>query len=138
MIVTIDKTSVINKMTALCQELLEQASYQELRAMIDEFLQDERAVAQYQAFQQHQQQLEDKERQQIKLTEEEITAYEQEEMAIYENTIIRKYLYAENEINKLFHLINQFFTKTIEWNRVPELSEIKKDGCGCGGGCGGH
>lgn len=138
MIVTLANNTLIDKISELCSELLQQESYQSLRAMVDQFIKDEAAIQQYERFLMHQQALEQKEEQQLKLTAEEIREYEQEEMALYDNPVIRQYLYAEQEFGKFHRLIGQFYTKTIELQRLPELSELKKEGCGCGGSCGGH
>ncbi|HIW33771.1 MAG TPA: YlbF family regulator [Candidatus Paenibacillus intestinavium] len=138
MIVTLANQTLTDKMMELCTELLQQESYQSLRAMVDQFVKDEAAIQQYERFLRHQQALEQKEERQQKLTAEEISEYEQEEMALYDNPVIRKYLHAEAEFNKFHRFISQFYMKTIELQRLPELSELKKEGCGCGGSCGGH
>ena len=138
MIVTLANQTLTDKMVELCNELLQQESYQSLRAMVDQFVKDEAAIQQYERFLRNQQALEQKEERQQKLTAEEIREYEQEEMALYENPVIRKYLHAEGEFNKFHRFISQFYMKTIELQRLPELSELKKEGCGCGGSCGGH
>lgn len=137
MIITFDYNEVFNKMSQLCGELLEQESYQKLRAMIDQFLNNEGAMEQYNEFLLMQEQLEHKENEQIPLTSEEIEAYERAEIAIYGNNVIRQYIYAVKEFEKIRHFANSFFTKTIELNRLPQMKELKKNGCGCGGACGG-
>ncbi|MCM3632758.1 YlbF family regulator [Paenibacillus camelliae] len=137
MIITLANQTLIDKVAELCKELLQQESYKSLRAMINQFVHDEEAVQQYKRFLQHQQELEQKEERE-QLTAEELRSYEQEEMALYENPVIRQYLYAEQEFGKLHRLMSQFYNKTIEFDRLPELSELKKEGCGCGGACGGH
>lgn len=138
MIVTLANQNLIDKIAELCNEVLQQEAYHSLRAMVEQFINDEEAVQQYERFLKHQQMLEYKEAQHKQLSAEEISEYEQEELAIYNNPTIRKYLYAEQEFGKFHRLMSQFYTKTIELQRLPQLNELKKEGCGCGGSCGGH
>lgn len=137
MIVNLETTAILEKMQELCTALLKQESYKELRLMIDQFASNEPAIDQYERFMEKQQLLHQKEQQELVLTDEEIHDHQQEELALYDNSVIRKFMYAQREFNQMHSLISQYFTKTVELNRLPESSELKKGGCGCGGSCGG-
>lgn len=67
-----------------------------------------------------------KENQGLTLTETEVAEYQQEEAAIYANDVIRKFLYAQREFSQMHSLISQYFTKTVELDRLPESNELKK------------
>jgi cell fate (sporulation/competence/biofilm development) regulator YlbF (YheA/YmcA/DUF963 family) len=133
----LDTTAILEKMEELCTALLKQESYKELRLMIDQFSSDELAIQQYERFMDKQHFLQQKEQQELVLTQVETNDYQQEELALYDNSVIRKFLYAQREFSQLHSLISQYFTRTVEFDRLPKLSELKKDGCGCGGSCGG-
>ena len=137
MINTLDTTLVLGKMEELCTALLQQDAYQELRQMIDQFASDEQAIERYEHFLELQHIMQQKEAQGLELTDAEVNDYEQEETDIYKDDVIRKFLFEQREFSQLHSLISQYFTKTVELNRLPEQKELKKGGCGCGGNCGG-
>lgn len=136
MIVKLDTTEILEKMEELCKAMLEQESCKELQLMIDQFSSDEQATQQYERFMEKHQFLQQKEHQDLDLTQDEINDYQQMENALYDNSTIRRFLYAQREFSQVHNLISQYFTKTIELDRLPEPNELKKGGCGCGGSCG--
>lgn len=136
MVVKLDTDFVVGKMEELCSALLGQESFQELRRSIDEFAADEASIQQYESFLERHHALEAMEKQDLEPTQAEMDEYDREEGALYENPIIRKFLYAQREFNQLHDLVSQYLRKTVELNRLPEPKELKKGGCGCGGSCG--
>lgn len=136
MLVKMDTDAVAGKMAELCAGLLEQDGYKAMRKMIDRFAADVDAIAQYERFVEQQEALQQKEAQGHGLSPEEVAAYEQAELALYENEIIRQFMYAQRELSQLHEMVSKYFTLTIELNRLPEPDELKKAGCGCGGSCG--
>lgn len=139
MLVKLDTDAVASKMAELCSGLLEQEGYKAMRDMIDAFAANEDAVAQYERFMEQHLALQQKEELGQELSPEEATAYEQAELALYENDVIRQFMYAQREFSNLHQMVSKYFTMTVELDRVPEMSELKKAGCGCGGSCGaGH
>jgi len=96
-------------------------------------------VRQYERFMEKHRTPRDKEDRNEELSPEEIENYEREEHALYENPVIRKFICAQREFGRLRELVGQYLAKTVELNRLPERSELKMGGCGCGGSCGsGH
>lgn len=139
MIVKLDTDFIMDSMESLCSELLKQSSYKELRQSISAFVTDEASMSQYERFLEHSNALQLKRQQNIELSPSEIESFEQEESALYDNEAIRKFLYAEREFTRLQNLVNLYFSKTLELNRLPLPGELKAGGCGCGGSCGsGH
>lgn len=137
MIVKLDTNSILGKLEELCTDLLNQDAYKELKQMFDQFAADEPAVQQYESFMEKHHSLQQKEQQDIELSPDEIRDYEHEETELYGNSVIRKFLYAQREFSRIHSLVTQYVAKTIELDRLPEESELKKGGCGCGGSCGG-
>jgi len=58
MIVTLANQNLIDKIAELCNEVLQQEAYHSLRAMVEQFINDEEAVQQYERCLKHQQMLE--------------------------------------------------------------------------------
>ncbi|WP_062106675.1 YlbF family regulator [Bacillus niameyensis] len=137
MMIKLDRDFVSEKMEGFCSELLEQEDFQALREMIENFAADQSAQDQYNQFVDQYEAYQQKD-QEMGLTEEEVAALEQAEMNLYESTVIREYLFAQREFSTIHDLISQYYQKTVELNRLPLPRELKKEGCGCGGACGGH
>ena len=127
-----DFNVIIEKTENLCTLLLEQEAYKELRQMIEQFTVDEESNKQYERFVGKEQLRRQKLQQDLALTPEEYDDFNQEERALYENSVIRKYLYARKELDHLQHLIHQYLTKTIDLGRIPRPNEIDKISRGCG------
>ncbi len=136
MIVKLDKDVLLEKMEELCTLLLNQQAYSELRKMVDQFSDDQQANEQYDDFIEKYQFLQEKEQQNIEVTQAEIDELESVERSLYENDVIRQFLFAQREFSQLHNLISQYYVKTIELNRLPKPKELKTGGCGCGGSCG--
>jgi len=138
MIIKLDTEAVMNNMKELCTQLLGQESYQQLRRCIDEFSVDEPSLQQYESFMEKHQHLQQYEEQGLEPPQNEIDDYEQAELALYDNDLIRRFLHAQRQFTQLHNAISQYFTKTVEYNRLPDAKELKTGGCGCGGNCGGN
>ncbi|MCC2685224.1 MAG: hypothetical protein K0R75_2123 [Paenibacillaceae bacterium] len=127
-----DNAAVLGKMEELCETLLQQEQFDELRAMLERFAADARAQEQYDHFAKIGQNLLEKERSGIEPTDDEKAGYEREERAVYGNDVIRQYLYANREFDQLKQMIDQYFSKTVETGRVPGGRELIRPIRGCG------
>src|SRR5688500_7327203 len=116
----------------LCTSLLNQPAYKELRQMIEQFTTDSEAMSQYEQFVDKHQRLSQKEQQGLELLKEEVDDFNQDEQKLYENSVIRRFLYAQQEFDKTQQFISKYIFKAIELSRLPELHELKHDSsCGC-------
>lgn len=107
--------------------------------MFDEFVSDDEAVSRHERFMEEKNRLRSKQQAGLEWTREEIEAHEQEEYALYENPVIRRFLFAQRELSNLHQQISTYFVKAIELNRLPGPGDFEKGSCGCGGNCGsGH
>jgi cell fate (sporulation/competence/biofilm development) regulator YlbF (YheA/YmcA/DUF963 family) len=127
-----DNPFLIAKMEELCALLLEQKAYGELKKMLDDFAADEKSMKQYDQFAELGKAKEQKEHQGLALTREEMEQYNQEERAVYDNPVIRKYLFAQREFGHLQQMLVQYLDKTIHLGRLPKPNELKKAARGCG------
>lgn len=123
-----DFTAIIDKTEELCALLVQQPAYEELRQMVENFNADEQAIKQYEQFlniQQAQQQVQQQ-------TPEEIARFNLTERAIYDNATIRKYLYAQKELDYLQQQLTHYISKTIMQGWPPKSPVWKKMHHGCG------
>lgn len=134
---TSTKTPIVEKMEELCQTLLDQPVFKNLKASLDTFMQDEGAQSQYQGLLEKQDLLQGKQQRGISLSPEEIDDFQKERDALLDNEVAKGFLDAQESIQELHDTLNRYLSKTIELGRVPEEDEVKKSGGCCGGGGGG-
>lgn len=136
-VIKLDTDAVLQHMEQVCHALMGQQVYKELRQMITDFACEDASVVQYEQFMELQQNIQQKEQQGIQPSTQEIDQLEHMELKIYENQVIRQFLYARREITKIHDAVSQYFVKAVELNRLPRREELSlKSGCGCGGNCG--
>lgn len=135
-----DLNEIKVKTEELCQVILDQASFPELRGMITDFFQNTEAQSLYNGVLEKQRILQMKQQQGIQLTSEEIKKFDEAREEIYLNPISRDFLYASQELDKIQDLVIKHVLKTIELERIPTEEDLDEGGCGCGGSCscGGH
>lgn len=133
---------IVEKTVELCNTIINQPAYMELKKMIQDFLSSEQDMDQYNQVIMAQRALQQKQQHGLQLTKEDVDGFEQQRFSLYENPIIRDFMYAQQELGKIEKVISQYVIKTIDLDRIPTEDELNDDGgCGCGGGgcgCGGH
>jgi cell fate (sporulation/competence/biofilm development) regulator YlbF (YheA/YmcA/DUF963 family) len=128
------------KTEELCTTILEQSSFQELKQMINDFITNDSAIAQYNNVMETQKTLQQKQLHGIPLTPDEIDSFEKDREQLFVNPVTRDFMYAQQEFTKIQDIVNKYVVKTIELDRLPTEEDLDDGGCGCGGncGCGGH
>lgn len=128
------------KTEELCQLILDQPAFPELRAMISDFFGNNEARALYNDVMERQHALQQKQQQGFQLSNEDIKAFDEAREKIYLNPVSRDFLYASQELDKVQDLVIKYVLKTIELERIPTEEDLVEEGCGCGGSCscGGH
>jgi cell fate (sporulation/competence/biofilm development) regulator YlbF (YheA/YmcA/DUF963 family) len=128
------------KTEELCQLILDQAAFPELREMISDFFANEEARFIYNGVMEKQRVLQQKQQQGFELTKEDMDEFDKAREKIYLNPVSRDFLYASQELDKVQDLVIKYVLKTIELERIPTEEDLMEQGCGCGGscGCGGH
>lgn len=124
MVVKVNTTEMMEKMQEVSSALLKQDDFIQLREMIEEFNKDHESIKQYEEYIARQDSLHQKEQQGVCLSHKETKEFKQKEAALYRNEVIRKFIFAKQEFSKIHELVSQYFVKTIEFNRLPELDEI--------------
>ncbi|HEX7057168.1 MAG TPA: YlbF family regulator [Bacilli bacterium] len=141
MITKTEKSEIVKKTEELCETILAQPVYKDLKQKVETFIANDEATSQYNSFLDLHRRMQQKEREGADFSEEEIAEYNEREYKLYTNDTIREFLYAERELEKIHNMISAYVIKTIELDRLPDEDELElQRGCGCGGscGCGGH
>jgi cell fate (sporulation/competence/biofilm development) regulator YlbF (YheA/YmcA/DUF963 family) len=133
---TAEETPIIKKAKELCQAMLDQPGYQEMKQAILDFIGNEAAVRQYQDLCDHQDQLGSKQQQGLDPTPAEIEAFEKLEAEFLQNPQAQGFIAAQRQMQKTEQTIVRYIRKTFEIGRVPSDEDF---GSCCGSGsCGCH
>jgi cell fate (sporulation/competence/biofilm development) regulator YlbF (YheA/YmcA/DUF963 family) len=132
-------TVVIQKTKELCEAILGQPEYQNIRGRITKFISDDKARGQFDALNEKGDFLHHKQHEGVKLTQAEIADFEKDREAAMANPTIRSFIEAQREMHKIQESVNQYVAKTFELGRIPAESDMAEEGGNCGEGCGcGH
>jgi len=134
MTTTLEIDKIREKTEELCQFILDQAAFPELKGMINGFLENEEAKALYNEVIEKQRLLQQKQQQGLSLTDEEVDDFNAVREQLYANSIARDFLIASEELDKIQDLVIKYVLKTIELEKVPTEADIYGGGCACGGG----
>ena len=130
-------TAVIAKTKELCETLLEQDSFKQMKTNIDSFLSNDEAQRQYYDVTQLQRELSEKQRMGQALSEQEIAGFEAKRDELLANDVANNFVSAQQNFAEMQDSINQYLQKTIELGRLPTEEELQPDAGGCCGGGGG-
>jgi len=133
---TIEETEIIQKTKDLCQTLVEQPEFQQIRRNIDAFMADEQAKNQYQLVMEKGDLLQHKQNSGQPLDNAEITDFETNREALMNNVLARDFLEAQQQMHKIQESVMQYVGKTFELGRVPTTEDFSSGGCGPSCGCG--
>jgi len=131
---TLEIDKIREKTEELCQFILDQSAFSELKDMINSFLGDGEATSLYNEIIEKQRALQQKQQGGIPLTDEEVDDFNAAREKLYANSVARDFLYASEELDKVQDLVIKYVLKTIELEKVPTEADINGGGCACGGG----
>ncbi len=123
------------KARELCQTLVDEPQMQSIRKRIDTFMQDEDAKSQYDTIVSKGQALQEKQRNSLPLSGEEISDFETGRDALLGNPVARGFMDAQEELQEVRESIQKLITRTLELGRVPTEEDMESccdHGCGCG------
>ena len=132
---TVEDSVIIVKTRELCETILVQPEFQNIRRQIDAFLADEAAKAQYQLVVERGEQLQHKQQMAVPLSNEEVAEFENQREQLVNNPVARAFLDAQQEMHRLQESVNQYVAKTFELGRVPAAEDFDSGSCGSGCGC---
>jgi cell fate (sporulation/competence/biofilm development) regulator YlbF (YheA/YmcA/DUF963 family) len=128
--------NIIQKTRELCQTIVDQPEFKEIRQRIDAFMADESAKSQYQQVAEKSQLLQHKQEMGSALNNDEVMDFEKHREALVNNTVARGFIEAQQEMHQVQQTVNQYVSKTFELGRLP--TEDDMNGGSCGHGCGCH
>lgn len=132
---TTEESTIVRKTKELCQAMLEEPEFLEIRQRLDSFIANDEAKSQYQNLSEKGEYLQHKQQQGVELTPEEISEYETQREAFMKNPIARGFLAAQEEMNKVQQSVSEYVSKTFELGRVPTTEDLDSGSCGQGCGC---
>jgi cell fate (sporulation/competence/biofilm development) regulator YlbF (YheA/YmcA/DUF963 family) len=133
---TTDETILTQQTRNLCQTLVEQPEFIQIRQRIEAFLSDDSAKNLYQTVMEKGDELQQKQQMGLPLDQNEILAFEQDREKLLNLPVARGFLDAQQEMHKIQESVMQFVGKTFELGRVPAPEDFPAEGCGSGCGCG--
>lgn len=133
---TIEETLVIQKTKDLCQTIIEQPEFIQIRERIDAFMGDDAAKSQYQALMEKGDALQQKQQMGMPLDNGEIAEFEKNRDSLLNNPVAANFLTAQQQMHKIQESVMQYVSKTFELGRVPAVEDFPSEGCGPSCGCG--
>jgi cell fate (sporulation/competence/biofilm development) regulator YlbF (YheA/YmcA/DUF963 family) len=133
---TIEATPLLQRTRDLCQAILDQPEYRQIRQRIDAFMADEAAKNQYQLVMEKGDALQQKQQFGLPLDGGEIAEFEKNRELLLNNAVATEFLAAQQQMHKIQESVMQYVGKTFELGRVPEAEDFPAEGCGPGCGCG--
>jgi cell fate (sporulation/competence/biofilm development) regulator YlbF (YheA/YmcA/DUF963 family) len=127
---------VRQKTLELCETIVRQSQFQNIRRRVELFMADTGAREQYESLSEKGRSLHERQHQGLPLDDREVAAFDSERDALLRNPVAKAFIDAQEEMNDLQRQVQQYVTKTFELGRVPSGEDLR-EGC-CGDGCGCH
>ena len=132
---TLTEDPITLKTRELCETIISQPGFQQLREHIDTFMADDDAKAQYGAVTNKQSELHRKQHAGEDITEEDVSEFERLREILVNNDIARRFLDAQQEMHRAVESVSQYVSKTFQLGRVPNEDDFEQGSCGPGCGC---
>jgi len=134
--VTTEETILIQKTRDLCQTIVDQPEFHQMRLRIETFLTNDLAQKQYQLVMEKGDALQQKQQFGVPLDQTEILEFEKNRELLLSNPVAREFLDAQQQMHQIQESVMQYVGKTFELGRVPTLEDFPSGGCGPSCGCG--
>jgi len=128
-------TALLAKTRELCQTIVEQPEFQDIRKRIDTFMADESTKLQYQMVMEKGEMLQHKQQMGLPMSADEIKDFESNRDALINNPVARDFIDAQQAMQKVQESVGQHVAKTFELGRTPRDEDFQGS---CGSGCGCH
>jgi cell fate (sporulation/competence/biofilm development) regulator YlbF (YheA/YmcA/DUF963 family) len=132
---TAEDTTILEKTKELCRSIVDHPDYQSLRRNIDQFLSNDGAKQDYQSLVEKSEELNHKQHQGVRLSQQEIAEFESHRERVVKNPVAADFIRAQQELHEMQESINKYLSKTFELGRVPAESDLDSGSCGSGCGC---
>ena len=135
MALTAEDSIIVQKTRELCQTILDHPDFQNVRQNIDAFMADEKAKQEYQNLVERSEELNHKQQQGVKLSDQEINDFQSHRERVVNNPLAANFIRAQQEMHGIQESVNKYLSKTLELGRVPSEGEMDDGSCGHGCGC---
>lgn len=135
MALTAEDSIIVQKTKELCQSILEHPDFQNVRRNIDAFMADDRAKQEYQSLVERSEELNHKQHQGVKLSDQEINDFQSQRERVVNNPLAANFIRAQQEMHGIQESVNKYLSKTLALGRVPTDDEMDSGSCGEGCGC---
>jgi cell fate (sporulation/competence/biofilm development) regulator YlbF (YheA/YmcA/DUF963 family) len=135
MISNTEDTIVLQKTRELCETIVQQPEFQQIRSRIDAFMANEQAKEQYQLVVEKGESLQQKQQMGMPLSNDEIAEFEKHRETLVNNPVAKGFLDAQNQMHKMQESVGQYVAKTFELGRIPAAEDFDSGSCGTGCGC---
>jgi cell fate (sporulation/competence/biofilm development) regulator YlbF (YheA/YmcA/DUF963 family) len=130
-----ETNQVLQKTHELCQAILEQPTFRDIRLRVDAFLSNDQVKSAYQQLSEQGELLQYKQQHGMTLTSEEVAQFEKQRETFLSNPVARGFLDAQQEMHQVQESVSQYVTKTFELGRLPNAEDLQSGSCGSGCGC---
>lgn len=131
----VDKSIVLQKTRELCQAILDQPDFPNIRRQVDAFMADEHIKVQYQELSDRGAMLQHKQQTGMPLDMAEIADFEKRRDAFLSSPVAQGFLEAQQAMQSVQESVGQFVAKTFELGRMPQQEDFDNGSCGHGCGC---
>jgi cell fate (sporulation/competence/biofilm development) regulator YlbF (YheA/YmcA/DUF963 family) len=129
-----DNGPIVQKTRELCQTILDEPEFQNMRRRIDAFLADEGAKAQYHELTELSALLRHKQQMGLAAEGGEFEDFEKKREVFLSNPVATGFLAAQETMQQVRDTVTRYVTRTFELGRLPGPEDFET--CGCGSGCG--
>ena len=127
----LENGAVLAKTRELCETIVSQPEFAQMRGNIEKFLADDEAKRLYQTVAEKSEQLQYQQHQGVQISDAEIASFEQQREALLQNDVARAFLDAQQTMHTMQETVSRYVTKTFEIGRVPEPEDLQSCGHGC-------
>ncbi|HMP90385.1 MAG TPA: YlbF family regulator [Kiritimatiellia bacterium] len=130
-----EDTPVVAKTKELCETILNQPGYTQIKESILAFLQDENARSMYENLCNLQETLVQKHESGQPISPEEDAEFERLEKEFTSHPVSGNFIKAQRQMHKIEKTVSEYVRKTFELGRVPNSDDFSSGGCGPSCGC---
>jgi len=134
----LDEAAIRGKTRELCEAIVRQPAFAELRRDIERFLDDRDAQDQYRHVTEKGRLLQSRQHAGVQVTNDEFDEFDRQRTLLLQNPVAMAFLEAQQSMNAIQDEVNKFISKTFELGRLPTEEDLACDnegGCGTGCGC---
>jgi cell fate (sporulation/competence/biofilm development) regulator YlbF (YheA/YmcA/DUF963 family) len=132
---TIDDTGVLQKTRDLCQSIIDQPEFRQIRQRVEAFMADQSVKELYQRVVEKGDALQQKQQFGLPMDNAEVTEFEQNREQLLSSPVAREFLDAQQQMHKIQESVMQYVGKTFELGRLPTDEDFPAGDCGPSCGC---